>query len=81
MIPILLYHKIKDKEEDSTLCVSVEDFKKHMEYLYKEGYRTIKIDELINFYRGESKILSKSIIITFDDGYKNFLFTFPVLKN
>jgi len=80
MIFALLYHKIKDPEEKSTLCVSKEDFFKQMDYLYKEGYRSLTVDEFLQIYRDKSNVSSKDFLITFDDGYENFLSILSILK-
>lgn len=79
-IPILMYHKIRDLSKDNPkflTWVSPTQFKNQMEWLYQNKYTTISFDTLIE----DMEIPSKSIIITFDDGFKdNYTNAFPILK-
>lgn len=60
--------------------IVANDFKKHMEYLHKNNYRTIGIDEFLKYYNRGS-FPKKSVMITFDDGYKSFYtMAYPALK-
>jgi peptidoglycan/xylan/chitin deacetylase (PgdA/CDA1 family) len=50
-----------------------------MEYIAKNGYRTISLNELIDY---STQDLQKSVAITFDDGWSNnFTNAFPILKD
>lgn len=84
-IPILVYHHIlKDNEnpyKDNTAIISLKRFTDHIDYLYRNGYRTITLDQLSRFLDGEQELPEKSIMITFDDGYKsNYIYGYAVLK-
>ena len=72
IVPILMYHSIsKDK---SNLSISPKNFEKQINFLHKLGYKTINFDDI-------GKKIQKSIIITFDDGYKdNLINALPILK-
>ena len=73
---ILCYHKVNDEKKDY-LTVSTSQFEEQMRILSEEGYRTIGLRDLV---RGPEIDLSKSIVITFDDGYRdNFEHAFPIL--
>jgi len=78
--PILMYHSIKDKEGDS-LSVAPSNFSRQMEYLYRQGYSVITLDELLGEVAKGRRYLPKTVVITFDDGYEdNYIHAFPVLS-
>lgn len=60
---ILMYHQI-EKETHEDLTVSLENLEKQFRYLSRKKYRP-------KFFSEINVPARKSIIITFDDGYKN----------
>ncbi|MCK5450665.1 MAG: polysaccharide deacetylase family protein [Candidatus Omnitrophica bacterium] len=79
VIPILMYHAVSFKQDD-TLHVNPENFSKQIEFLNRGGYSVISLDELIRGIETRKKFPSKTVVITFDDGFENnFLYAFPVL--
>jgi peptidoglycan/xylan/chitin deacetylase (PgdA/CDA1 family) len=83
-IPVLMYHHMlnaQDKKVLNSLIVTTEEFEKQMEYLYKNDYTTITTKELELFLENKLDIPEKSVLITFDDGYKsNYIYAYPILK-
>ncbi len=84
-VPVLMYHHLlKDEEnpfKDNCVILPVKTFKKHMDLLYENGYYTVGLDELESFVKGELKLPKRSVLITFDDGYKsNYEYAYPILK-
>ena len=60
------------------LFIKKSEFIKQMEYLENANYNVISIDDLYNL---DFKPPKNSIIITFDDGYKDNLdIVYPILK-
>lgn len=84
-IPVLTYHHILDESENThtnnKYIISTESFSEQMHLLKELGYHTISLNELEDFLTGRSNLPEKSIMITFDDGYKsNFTNAYPILK-
>lgn len=76
---ILMYHSIGRAKEFHV--VNPNEFEWQMGYLKDKGFKIISLAELVDKIKSESKIESKTVIITFDDGYEdNFLSAFPILK-
>ncbi len=86
-IPILMYHGVGGREDCSGrhayfhTTVSVETFATHMEYLYRDGHRIRTLGEAVALLRSDGSPVGKSVVITFDDGYRDFYRdAFPVLN-
>jgi len=89
-VPALLYHHFAPKTQQSEdqqhnydpvyFCYDTA-FDEQMNYLHREGYRTISLNDFTAFQDGKQPLPDKPIIITFDDGFmSNYLYAFPVLK-
>jgi peptidoglycan/xylan/chitin deacetylase (PgdA/CDA1 family) len=76
-VVILTYHSVGDDEEFFNVKTAL--FEKQMEYLKVNNFNVIKLNDLSR--TDNLKKLKKTVIITFDDGYKNnYLNAFPILK-
>lgn len=77
-IVILGHHGVVSDEEKNTLkaddkyTLSVSQFLTHMQYLYENGYKTLSMQELLDYCDGKIEDVKKTVVLTFDDGYKNF---------
>jgi peptidoglycan/xylan/chitin deacetylase (PgdA/CDA1 family) len=76
-IPILMYHSISTEAENAAhpyffMNTAPAVFEAHMKYLFENNYRTISIDEACNCLTTKSQGSAKQVVITFDDGYRNF---------
>lgn len=83
---ILTYHRVLDSPQFKTqlyqpgMVVSVETFEKQMEFL-KKNYSVISLDHLIDWVKKRRSIKPRSVVITFDDGWRdNFTNAYPVLR-
>lgn len=85
-MPIIMYHRVVDSPDEVGVhgtYVTKELFKKHMQLLKDNGYRTVTFKEL-----AEDHLLTKRfdkgnkfVVLTFDDGYEdNYRVMFPILK-
>lgn len=77
-IPILMYHQIGEnvKPNQYGIFVSAKNFEEQMKYLKSAGYTPIHFDEFHKI-----KNIKKPIIITFDDGLRNNMIAYDILKN
>ncbi len=83
-ITILMYHQIGKfepmKEHRATSC-DIGRFERQMRYLNALGYNVLSLDEAVDIFNNKKKIPLKAVVLTFDDGYENFLTNaVPVLK-
>jgi len=85
-IPILLYHSISERSGDRAHPYFVTEthpstFAKQMKYVYDKGYSTITLSEVLALLRSKSSDRKKRVVITFDNGYRDFYtHAFPILK-
>lgn len=78
-IPILAYHRIYNTQDAMT--VQPEDFERQLQYLQKNGYTSITLDETVAYMEGSGTLPPKPIVITFDDGYDdNQRIAVPLLR-
>jgi biofilm PGA synthesis lipoprotein PgaB len=69
-ILILCYHSIK--EDSFRFSVNPIIFEQQLDYLTKSR-NFINIDELLGFLKGEQVLPNYSVLLTFDDGYKDLV--------
>jgi peptidoglycan/xylan/chitin deacetylase (PgdA/CDA1 family) len=80
---ILMYHSIGEAQTDkkNSLDISLKVFEQQMEFLHRYHYRVIPLLELKNLLKENKKIPSKTVVLTFDDGYENnYTKVLPILK-
>jgi peptidoglycan/xylan/chitin deacetylase (PgdA/CDA1 family) len=76
VIPILLYHQVIDlptQRKQIGLPVQLSLFKQQMAYLYRIGFQCVCWDQFINQIQNRTRLPGKNFILTFDDGYRDFL--------
>lgn len=75
---ILMFHRVNDHDTDC-LSVRVGVFDE-MLHAFKNNYNVISLAQLVNTVSGGQKIEEGTVVITFDDGYKdNFSCAVPLL--
>jgi peptidoglycan/xylan/chitin deacetylase (PgdA/CDA1 family) len=80
---ILLYHQINrgSNAKYYSNFVSEESFEKQIAFLCKHDYSFLALKDLLDFFEGKKTTPSRSVIVTFDDGYlDNLLNAWPILK-
>lgn len=78
---ILSYHKFYEKDKrKGGYYVNCKNFEEHLKILKEYGFEEIKILDLYYFIKFNKRIPERSVILTFDDGYKSLNLIFPILK-
>ncbi len=85
-VPVLMYHYIRVNPVASDrlgygLSVTPADFAAQMEWIVKNGYHAVFPSELTAAMTQSAPLPTKPIVLTFDDGYRDFYDqAWPVLK-
>lgn len=75
---VLGYHGVVSDEEKrnqyahNRYVLSVSQFEQQLQYLADQGYRTYSMEEVLLYYQGQLTVEPKAVVLTFDDGLKNF---------
>lgn len=78
-VPVIVYHSL----DYSGSCTSMrpEDFRRQMQWLKGQGYRTITAKELVDCRKNGRTEPGKTVVLTFDDGYEsNYSVLLPILR-
>lgn len=83
-VSILMYHQVGDftspANHRSTFC-HIRRFKNQMGYLKRMKYKVISLQDAMDGLFGGKMLTEHSVVLTFDDGYQNFMtHAFPVLR-
>lgn len=80
-VAILGYHDIADKLPETAMRLHTSKFRMQMEAIRNLGIKVISLDEFIAWKKGGKPLPPKSILLTFDDGWKSvYTDAFPILK-
>lgn len=83
---ILMYHHIgplpnNANELRKDLTVSAENFELQTAWLKGQGYESVSLNELFDYFKTGKTLPKKPVIFTFDDGYEDALtYAPPILK-
>lgn len=86
-VPILVYHSVGPKtgKKESKMAkhyhIYPETFEAQMEYLKDNGYTPITFNALVDHYLNGTAIPAKSVVLTFDDGWRDqYTYAYPILQ-
>ncbi|MFA5099399.1 MAG: polysaccharide deacetylase family protein [Candidatus Omnitrophota bacterium] len=82
VLPIAMYHSVQPVvPEGNRLIVSVKAFDRQMQFLKKNKYTVLSLEQAAVLISGKKKMPPRAIVLTFDDGYAdNYEYAFPILK-
>jgi peptidoglycan/xylan/chitin deacetylase (PgdA/CDA1 family)/nucleoid-associated protein YgaU len=72
LVPVLVYHNISAQEK-GRLSIAVRNFEAQMRQLHDEGFQTVSLADFLAFTAGRRQLPRRSVLLTFDDGYKSFV--------
>jgi len=80
---VLSYHRVADEQPGyRDVAVAPDTFRAHIAYLVRRDYSFLSLAEYHEYLRGERRLDSDCVLITFDDGYRdNYAAAFPVLRD
>jgi peptidoglycan/xylan/chitin deacetylase (PgdA/CDA1 family) len=85
-VPILMYHYIRPDPGPGDpvgqdLSVTPQDFAAQMDWLAANGFTPVTLAELADARSGASELPANPVVLTFDDGYRDFYTNaWPVLQ-
>ena len=78
---VLTYHDFTTKTPENNMQKNIDEFKKEMKYLKKHNYKTLTLKDVECYMNKKCDLPRKSVLITFDDGWKNeYELALPILK-
>lgn len=79
---ILLYHRFDDsRPRVKAMNISTKNLRSNFEYMKKNGYKVIKMSELVDKIKNGKKIDDKTVVLNIDDAYKSFYTSgLPIFK-
>jgi peptidoglycan/xylan/chitin deacetylase (PgdA/CDA1 family) len=80
-VSVLGYHDFSTTQPESAMHLRTSKFRQQMETLRQLGITVISLNDFIAWKKGEMKIPEKSVLLTFDDGWKSvYTDAWPILR-
>lgn len=80
---VIGYHEITaDKNAViPNYAVTTKQFELHLDWLQKNGYHFVSVDQLLKAKEGKYRLPTKPVLLTVDDGYQSFYKdAYPIIK-
>jgi peptidoglycan/xylan/chitin deacetylase (PgdA/CDA1 family) len=80
-VSVLGYHDFSESAPETAMRIRTSKFRSQMEAIRQLGISVIRMEDFAAWKKGEKSIPEKSIVLTFDDGWKSvYTDAFPILK-
>lgn len=80
-VPILMYHQVEPRADESALNVRPDYFERQMALLKKMNRQIIPLETLVQKIKNNEPIPYGTVAITFDDGEaNNYEYAYPILE-
>jgi peptidoglycan/xylan/chitin deacetylase (PgdA/CDA1 family) len=80
-VSVLGYHDFSETAPETAMRIRTSKFRHQMDVIRQLGIAVIPMSDFTAWRRGEKQIPEKSIVLTFDDGWKSvYTDAFPILK-
>jgi peptidoglycan/xylan/chitin deacetylase (PgdA/CDA1 family) len=80
-VSVLGYHDFAESLPETAMRIRTSKFRKQMETIRQLGITVISLEEFIAWKKGEKQIPDKSLLLTFDDGWKSvYTDALPILR-
>lgn len=84
-VPVLIYHHfIRDKyksQNKNSIIMPESEFESHLKALKENDYTALSLSQLMDYLKNGIHIPEKSVVLTFDDGYKsNVVIAAPLMR-
>jgi peptidoglycan/xylan/chitin deacetylase (PgdA/CDA1 family) len=82
VLPVAMYHSVQPAaSKGNALVVSAKTFDRQMQFLKKNNYTVLSLEQAVDFMSRKKKMPSRTVVLTFDDGNAdNYVHAFPILK-
>ncbi len=78
-LSVVVYHAVGST--DTSLSISVHEFEEQLAYFQRHNIAVVSLSEFLEIREGKKKLSRDSVLITFDDGYRDvYQNAWPVLK-
>ncbi len=77
----LCYHDVKDEWDDDPMTVDTNRLINQFAWLREHHYHPVSLQQILDAQKGLKPLPEKAVLLTFDDGYRNFYHRiYPILK-
>ncbi|MBN2483369.1 MAG: polysaccharide deacetylase family protein [Candidatus Omnitrophica bacterium] len=70
-VPVFMYHSLNEARLGEYSVVPLETFRAQMEYIKKNGYTVLRLEEYCRRLKEGLSVPRHSVVITFDDGHRD----------
>lgn len=74
--PTVMYHRVVDSidgPDPYALSITSQDLESQLKHLKSSGYQSVSLQEALSVAGGASTASGKQVVLTFDDGYMDFM--------